>query len=326
MAETNFQEKGAIKVYLGTEINFGTATLAAGTWVEPPVIDFTLPQLAAPVAIGSNRAGLRAVMDTQVKHTPDTKMYEFSLTLEGTVKAVLNATHLLFEDGTSEADLTGSYAFPTTYSDTTASTSQMTVLFAGAGSDATNVDIVCTSCVATSVVFSESLDSEAGNLTAEVTLVTGYKPSEEALTPVGPTKDTGSIKNIRSLTTFTLAAEALVPLSWSITATRPVGRVLYQDTTDYKPYGYTMDGGFEVTGTIQVKRDDSIYDMIAKFSDSSTNALAIAESSGFTIDCPTVIINEPTIDLDSYLKQTIPFTCTGNAASESDTILGITIS
>jgi len=59
-AETNFQPLSDVKVYIGTEITFGTATLTGGTWNEYEVLDYSFPFPSASVEVAPQRAGRKA--------------------------------------------------------------------------------------------------------------------------------------------------------------------------------------------------------------------------------------------------------------------------
>jgi len=329
-AETNYQPTSDVKVYLGTEATFGTATLAAGTWDLLPVTSYSLPEVSAPAEISTQRSGKFTNFSNQATHRPDQKLYTFDLTFKGTTTSVLRACRLMFEDGVSECDFTGDYEFPTSsYKDAESSTTQMTVLFQNAGADATSSDLICKSCVATGMTLAEDIGSEGGELTVSLNMVTAYQPTHGSLTPSSSTEDTATPKNIKSITTAYInggAQEDLVIMGWEVAFSRTIERIHFKDTTNYDPYGLAMTGALEATGNINCKRDDAVHDLLAKFKDGNTVAVSLAEASNFTIDIPKAIINEASVDSGgSYLKQAIPFTALGNEATTSDSIVGITI-
>ncbi len=337
MAATNYQATSDIRVLIGTEATFGTVALStnAGVWKELPVTSFTVPEVSAPIEIAAQRSSEYVQFASQAIHRPDQKIYTFDLTMKGTPTSVLQACQLMFEDGSSEADFTGDYAFPkNTYKDGTASTSQVTVIFENAGSDATLNDLQCVSCVATGMSITEDIGSESGQMVCTVNMMTGYQPSHVNFADVETvsyttgsyTKDTATPKNIRDLTTSTLNTQPLTVMSFEISLSRTIERIHYSETTDYKPFGYAMSGALECTGSITAKRDDEVHDLLANFKDNSANTIAIAESSGMTIDIPKAIINEAASDTGgTFMTQTIPFTALGTDATSSATIFGITI-
>lgn len=334
--ETNYQATGDVKVYIGTEVTFGTATVAGtGDWILLPVTSYSIPEISAPIEVAAQRTGKYANFASQAIHRPDQKLYTFDLTFKGTANSILTACKVMFEDGSSECDFTGDYAFPqNTYKDGTASTTQVTVLFENAGADATANDVQAVSCIATGMSITEDIGSESGQLVCTVNMVTGYQPTHANIGDVTATSgtytnDTATPKNIRDLSTAYInggAQEDLSVMSWEISLSRTIERIHYSETTNYKPFGYAMTGALECTGSINCKRDDSVHDLLAKFKDSANVAINLAEASNFTIDIPKAIINDTSPDSGgSFLTQTIPFTALGTDATSSTSILGITI-
>jgi len=332
MAESNYQSKSDVKIFLGTEANFGTPTVAiTGDWFQLPVIDWDLPQPFSDVEVGSPKAGTRVPLTNQAVHRPDLAVYPGSLTMYGTPTAMLKALQLLFEDGSSPAALAGNYAYPTaSYKHGVASTSQMTILGQGAGPDTTLNDHVCKSCVATSVEMGQDINNEGGNLIVKVNFITFYQPTYEDFGnpeayATNITQDTANPKNIRDLTTITINSEALVPISWNITISRTINRILWSDASTFDPYGYEMDGVFDVSGNIVVKNDDSVHDLLASFKNSTAIALALAEASNFTLSMPTILLNKAALVQEETLKQDIPFLGFGLASSITDNLFSLTI-
>ena len=143
--------------------------------------------------------------------------------------------------------------------------------------------------------------------------------------------DIGTPKNIRSLNAGTtgIDSEELVVQSWDLSCSRTIERIHYGDTTDglYNPLGYAMTGGFEVTGSLTVIRNNDIHDLLAKFYDSNTVDINIAESSNFAIAMNKCLLGESTVDNGgAVLMQTIPFTVVAEDDVSSTTkMLGITI-
>jgi len=338
--ETNYQATSDIRVLIGTEATFGTVALSdgAGVWKELPVTAYTIPEISAPIDVAAQRSGKFVNYASQVKHRPDQKVYTFDLTLKGTPTSVLQACQWLFEDGTSEADFTGDYAFPkNTYKDAIASTTQVTVVFENAGADASLNDIQCKSCIATGLTLNQDITAESGQLACTVNMMTGYQPEHVTFADVenvsytsgSYTKDTATPKNLRDITTAYInggAQEDLVLYSWELSINRSVERIHYSETSTFKPFGLVMTGAMEATGSLTAKRDDAVHDLLAKFKDSNTVAINLAEASGFTIDIPKAVLNEPGVESGgNVLTQTLPFTAFGTDATSSGSIVGITI-
>ena len=325
MAEVNFQPRGDVKVILGSGAKaVGVAHEAGDTWNSLQVVDYNIEHASAPIDVAPQRSGIYGQLENQGHHRPDNQIYEVTLTMRGTPTAVLKSCDALFADGSSPAQLTPSSSTGS-MKDNVSNANQVTLLFENAGSDESNVDVVMAGCFATQMVMREAVDTNGGEMVVETTFISAYQPSETTLTPSSAPVDTGAPKNIFSLSTSTLDSEALVLNGWEITIARPLARVHYQNTTDYKPFGYVQTGPYEVTGTLTAKRDNSIHDLIAHIKgDSAGVALSLAESSGLTLSLPDVMIDNSKPEVGDFLLQSIPFRAFG--ASESDDIISITIS
>lgn len=324
MAETNFQPKNDIQVVMGTgSANLGTAHAVGDTWTKLHVTEYNIEQASASIDVAPHRSGTYGQTENMGHHRPDTQSYEISLTMRGTPTSVLNTTLPLFADGASAATLTAE-SNTGTMKDGAASTSAVTLLFENAGSDASNIDVIVKSCFCTSMTLKEDVGTNGGELVVEATFWTAYRPLEGTLTPSAYTADSDNPKNVFDLTTTTLNSEALVLTSWELSVTRSLDRVHFKNTTDYDPFGYIQTSPYEVSGSLSVKRDDSVYDLLTQTKGDSTGVtLTLSEASGFTISCPDVMIDNSKPEKGEYLMQTIPFKAFG--ASESANILSITI-
>lgn len=322
---TNFKPKGDVQVIIGSgSANLGVAHATSDTWNAVHVTDYNIEQASAPIEVAPPRSGLYGHVESMGHHRPDTQTYEASLTMRGTPTAVLKSCLSLFGDGASAAELTpGSNTG--TMKDNTANTSAVTLLFENAGSDASNIDVIMPGCFCSSMTLSEDIGSNGGELVVNANFWSAYQPTEGTLTPDSKTLDTASPKNIFSLSTQTLDGNALILNGWSLTISRSLSRIRNQNTTDYKPFGYVQSSPYEVSGTLTAKRDDSISALASKIKgDSAGIALSIAESSGFTLSCPDVMIDNSKPEVGEFLMQTIPFK--GFAASETANIVSLTIS
>ena len=321
---TNFQPRGDIKVIMGSGAkNLGTAHVAGDTWDELQVVDYNIEHASAPIDVAPSRSGIYGQVESQGHHRPDTQMYEVTLTMRGTPTAVLKSCLSLFGDGSSSADLT-SASNTGSMKDGASNASQVTLLFENAGSDSTDIDVVMPGCMATQMVLREDVGTNGGEMVVETTFISAYQPSEEALAPTSTTVDEAAPKNIFDISTSTLDGSALILNNFEITIARPLARVHYQNTSDYKPFGYVQTGPYEVTGSITAKRDDSIHALIDHIKgDSAGVALSLAESSGLTISLPDVMIDNSKPEVSDFLLQTIPFRAFG--ADEASNIISITI-
>ena len=334
---TNYFPSQNVSVWYQKESNVGDQPDDAGL-KKLQVTSFTIPESSVPVEFSTQRAGQFTTTATQGHHSEGTKMWTFETTLRGTPDSVLLATEAVFEDASSEAVLNNDYVFPTaTYVNAAGSASTFEIRFEDAGADATHNNVVCQGCVGTGFTLSEDIGSEGGELVCTIQWATAFMPNsgtdaDDAIS--SPAYDTGTPKNIRSLATGSSginggALEELVIQSWELSVSRTIERIHYKDSTSgtFEPFGYAMTGGFEVTGSMTVIRNDDVNDLLAKFYDSNTVDVNIQESSNFAIALDKCLINEPTIDNGgAVLMETIPFTVVGaDDISSTTKMVGITI-
>lgn len=295
---------------------------------------FSIPEASVPVEYSGQRAGTFVTQASQGRHAEGTKLWTFDTTFKGTLKAVRLATEALFEDGGSDgqAQLFNTYAFPVTNYKDGESANTFEFRFENAGPDQSTNNVQVNGCIATGMSLSQDIGSESGELVCTINWATAYYPAYGA-DALGGTSvhDTDTARNIRNLAVAStyIDSEELVVQGWELSCSRTIERIHYQNTTsgDYKPFGYVMTGGFEVTGSITAVRNDDIHDLSAKFRDSNTCNLQIGQASGFSVACPKVFINESTVDNGgAVLMQTIPFTVVANDdMSSASQMLSISI-
>ena len=340
---TNYFPSQNVSVWLEKETKVGRSqddTVDNAGLKKLQVTSFTIPEASVPLEFSSPRSGQFTTTATQGHHSQGTKLWTFDTTLRGTPDSVLYATEAVFEDASSEAALNNDYAFPTAgyQHDSTSSVGTFNIRFIDAGADATKHNIVCRGCVGTGFTLTEDIGSEGGELVCTISWVTAYMPdnasaqADDDITSAG--YDTGTPKNIRSIATGSSginggALEELVIRSWDLSVQRTIERIHYADATDggYEPFGYAMTGGFEVSGSMTVIRNDDVHDLLAKFYDSNTVDINIQESSNFAVALDKCLLGESTIDNGgAVLMQTIPFTVVGaDDISSTTKMLGITI-
>jgi len=333
MAETNFQASQGISLLFGSGSKaLGTAHVEGDQFDALPVISFTVPHDSAALEVASPRSGTLAQLEGQAKHRRDANIWTFDVSFKGTPTAVTYACLWAFGDGSSECLLAATSGIgngtnnSASMTHNTAYTNAATVVFSNAGSDATANDVVARGCIAQSMTLKEDVGSESGQLVCDVTFWTAYPPVEEANTVSADATDTAAPKSIFSLSASTLNAEPLLLNSWELTMSRSLERVGSQDYSSYLPFGYVQTGPWEVNGSLNAKRDDSILDLIAQLQGDSTGInLSIDESSGFNIDLPDTMIEGPSTSDNggAFQMQTIPFRAF--AASTTATIVGVTI-
>lgn len=333
MAETNFQASQGISLLFGSGAKaLGTAHVAADQFDALPVISFTVPHDSAALEVAAPRSGTLAQLEGQAKHRRDTNIWTFDVSFKGTPTAVLKSCLWAFGDGSSAAVLAATSGIGNGTNNSAGMThgtsygNAATVIFSNAGSDATANDVVVRGCLAQSLTLKEDVGSESGQLVCDVTFWTAYPPVEEANTVAADTTDSGSPKSIFDLTTTTLNSQELLLNSWEVTMSRSLERVSSQDYGNYLPFGYVQTGPWEVTGSLNVKRDDSIFSLISQLKGNETGINLSLDGSTFAMDLPDVMVEGPsTADSGgSYQMQTIPFRAF--AASTTATIMSLTIS
>ena len=342
---TNYFPSQDVSVWIEKETKVGRSqddTVDNAGLEKLQVTSFTIPEASVPLEFSSARSGQFTTTASQGHHSQGTKLWTFDTTLRGTPKSVLYATEALFEDGSSEAVLNNDYTFPTSsyQHDSTSSPATFNIRFINAGADATKHNVVCRGCVGTGFTLTEDIGSEGGELVCTISWATAYMPdnvtaqADDDITSAA--YDTGTPKNIRDLATGSTginggALEELVVQSFELSVQRTIERIHYIDNTDgsYEPFGYAMTGGFEITGSLSVIRNDDVHDLIegGEFHNSATVDVNIAESSDFAIALDKCLLGESSIDNGgAVLMQTIPFTVVADDDISSTTkMLGITI-
>ena len=335
---SNYQPSQNIEVFYQKESAVGDQPNDTGL-KKLQTTSFSIPEASVPVEYSAQRAGTFVQTASQGHHAQGTKMWTFDTTLRGTPASVLLATEAVFEQASSEAALNNDYAFPTaTYKNGASSASTFEFRFLNAGADSSESDplehMVLQGCVGTGFTLTEDIGSEGGELVCTINWATGFSPTYSGDAISSNSYDEGTPKNIRSLAAGSTginggALEELVIQSWELSVTRNIERIHYKDTTDgsFAPFGYAMVGGFEVTGSLTAIRNDDVYSLLAKFYDSNTVDINIAESSGFAIALDKCFLNEPSIDNGgAVLMETIPFTVVGaDNIGSTVKMLGITI-
>tara|TARA_R100000808_G_scaffold14297_1_gene33855 strand:+ start:9390 stop:10400 length:1011 start_codon:yes stop_codon:yes gene_type:complete len=298
-------------------------------------VSFTIPEASVPLEFSSPRSGQFITTATQGHHSEGTKLWTFETTLRGTPTSVLLATEAVFEQSSSTAELDNDYIFPTTgYTVATGSGAKtFDIRFVNGGTKAAAETIECAGCVGTGFTLSEDIGSEGGELVCTISWATGFMPVHSATDISSPAYDEGTPKNIRNLALTTAelgSGNDLVVSSWEISCNRTIERVHYADITSgtFAPFGYAMTGGFEISGSLTVIRNETVHDILASFYNSTTLDLKLAEASNFSIDMDKVLLGESTVDNGgAVLMQTIPFTAVADEdiGGSSEQVLGITI-
>ena len=330
-----FQTKNNTSVVIGTEVTMGTATLAAGTTLEMPVTDFSFSEIkkhslsVAPQRVGS---GSLTQSDDMVKWQRHDRMFDVSITFHATAQAIDRLCLALFGDGTTPNALLGSMPAATTYKDGGASIVPVTLHFEDGAHAGSGTDMIFKSCMCTNFTLSGDIASNGGVVMGTATFVTGYLPTEAALTFSGGahtllTAQT-TMFNMHDLTATTItpsgaSAEDLVLYNFELSIARTVTRIGFDTSGNaFKPHGYVV-GGYEVTGSLTAKRDAESLTAIT-VADNVEPTFALDLDTGvFQITAPTAKLDTSSISFDDDgFKQVIPFRCVYTGATSS-TIVSI---
>ena len=313
----------------------GTAHEDAHTFFDFPIISYSLPYHSSTLEVAPNYSGHSGQMDTQMRHRQDLNTWNFDVSFFGTAQAILSNCLWAFGDGASACELTpaigigNGVAGDMQMKHGATSKNHATIIFRNGGTDATAEDLTVRGAVIQSMTIKQDIGANAGQMTCDSTFWTAYAPTEEAnAVATNITVDTSNaVKSIFDLTdaAITLNSQEIVPTSWEITISRSLERVGSQDYSSYLPFAYAQTGAWEVTGSVNVKADDNTYDNVAGMKGNSTCVALTIAGTNLTISCPTIMIDNATLDNGgSFLTHTIPFRAF--AASTTANIISITIS
>lgn len=334
---TTFQTKTNSKVTIGTEVTMGTATAASGgTTIEMPVTDYSFSEVASHTlsAAPFRLNGGQAQSDDMVRAQRHDRMYEISMTFMASDKAINRICLALFGDDDGTNTLIGSMPAATTYSHGVASIVPVTIHFEDSDPSSTaasGVDTHFISCMCTSFSLSGDIGSDGGMVMGTATFVTGYAPVSSALTFSGGTHVLNSAHtsffNMHDLSKTEInsgSAEDLVLYGFNLNIERSVSRVGFDTASNgFRPLGYAV-GGYEVTGSLTVKRDAESKSAIT-FADTAEPVVAIdLDTTVFQIQAPKAILDTASINFDDDgWKTVIPFRCTYDGANTSNTVVSI---
>ena len=321
-----FQTKQNTKVIIGTEATMGTATAADGTTIEMPVTDFSFSDIkkhSLSVAPPRTGKGGMTQSDDMVKWQKHDRMFDISITFHATAQSIDRVCLALFGDGSTPNELLGSMPSITAYSHGTSNTTPVTLWCENASHDGDTVDMYFTSCMCTGLTLSGSISDSGGVVMCTATFQTAYKPTEAALTFSGGTHTLLTAQttmfNMHDLTTTTLDGEDLLLYSFELAISRPVNRIGFDSSNDFRPMGYSV-GQYEVTGSLTCKRDGEVDDAI-----NNEAGMALDLDTGvYQITGTKVFVDEAGISFDDDgWKQTIPLRFTYDSAATSNAVVSI---
>ena len=324
-----FQANVNSKCVIGTEVTVGTATLAAGVTLEMPVTEFSFSEKDKhSLGIAPFRAGLGGgtQSDDMVKWQRHDRMYEVSITFHATAQAINRVCLALFGDGDGSNALLGN--MPSSVQSHikygVANITPVTLWFENAAHTGLDADMYFTSCMCTSFNLTGDVGANGGVVMGTATFVTGFEPTQGALTFTGGTHTLLTAQttmfNMHDMTTAqTLDGEDLVLYSFDLNIARAVNRIGFDQGNAFRPLGYSV-GGYEVTGTLTCKRDDESSAAI----DNPAGMVLDLDTGVFQITAPKVFVDETSINFDDDgWKQVIPFRCTYDSAATTNPVVTI---
>ena len=323
-----FQVKNNTNVFIGTEATMGTAVAAGGLLTELPVTDYSFSEIAAggqtlnaaPFRVG----GGLTQSNNMVKEQRHDRMYEVSVTFMCTDAAVKRVMLNMIEDGASGniSALIGSMPSTLDFKHNTSNAIPVSLVFRDLSHDADN-DIVFRSCMATSMTFSGDIGSNGGIVMCTAVFQTAYAPTANT----DLTYNNGSNVNVSAQQTmFNMhdisassatpsggSAEDLLLFSFELNIARTVTRVGFDSSSSFDPMGYAL-GGYEVTGSLNAKRDGESVSAIAE----ATSFALDIDTGVYQILAPTCLIDSASISFDDDgFKQVIPFRAVYSGATSS---------
>ena len=322
---TKFQIKNNTNVFIGTEATMGTAAIAGAALVELPATDFSFSELAAggqTLSVAPFRVGGGLTQsDDMVRAQRHDRMYEVSVTFMCTDAATKRVFLNLYEDGAVGGNISvllGSMPTTTLFEDGETNIVPVTLVFRDAAHDATS-DMVFEGCMCTSMAFSGDIGGNGGVVMCTAVFQTAYLPTggtDLSYSSITASSAQQTMFNMHDLTATTVtpsggSAEDLLLYSFELNLARSVTRVGFDASADFKPMGYSL-GGYEVTGSLTVKRD---AESITAIPEATAFALDI-DTGIYQILAPICFVDAASISFDDDgFKQVIPFRATYTGAT-----------
>jgi len=335
---SGFQTSQQTNVIIGTESTFGSKVAASGqNRIHMPVTSYSFSEVAnhtlavAPFRQGAGGATQSTEMVKAQRHD---RMYEITLEFMGSPQAIDRICLALFGDGDGTNALLGS--MPASHNISGSTSVPVTLYFDKGSASADNTALSFASCMVTSFTLSGDIGSNGGVIMGSATFVTGFNPEKANISFSGSGEttiaDQISYFNMHDLSATSItpsggSAEDLVLFSFELNIARSVNRVGFDTAANnFKPMGYVI-GGYEVTGSMVVKRDAE-SDAAISFADNAEPLCAISITDGtFAIAAEKALIDQSSINFDEDgFKSVIPFRCTYNAANTSNPVVTISTS
>ena len=175
------------------------------------------------------------------------------------------------------------------------------------------------------LTLSMSPDNNGGLLTASGTFWSGYQP---VIGAEGTSADATSVdwtKGFFDCTTSQVGGDDVVMNSFELTISNPATRVGYEtvNSIDGEPCSYMRGGQISVTGTVAVKLDDNVAQILTEDFLAGTSAnVSIGDGSSIDFDIPTAkYTGHSHTNTDSGVFVEIPFMGTADSSNALVTII-----
>ena len=179
----------------------------------------------------------------------------------------------------------------------------------------TDEDRVMHNAILQDLTFSMDMGTEAGRLMASGNFMSGYKPTVGADSTAVATTATDFEKSLFDCTTRTVGATTTVTTSaFSVTISNPASRVGWQGTSG-EADGYVRGGKVGITGSVSVKYDSSMADLLTGYYISKTVCpITIGDGSDINFSIPNALLTGHNIQMsDEGVMLEIPFIATSGA-------------
>ena len=181
------------------------------------------------------------------------------------------------------------------------------------------------SAILQELTLSMSPDNNGGLMTASGTFFSGYQPviGAESTSPNATSVDWQ--KGFFDCTTSSIGGDDVVMNSFEVTISNPATRVGYETVNSIagEPCAYNRGGQISVTGSVSVKLDDNVAQIVTEDFLVGTSAnISIGDGSAIDFDIPTAKYTGHThTDTESGVFVELPFTATADGSNALITII-----
>ena len=295
--------------------------------VVPPIsdIDFSSGMQRSEVV----RAGRRTLSAEDIIQHDGSGSYtwDFSYVADNEV-AVQNLLNLIYPgDGSASGDLTIPAA-PTvlSYAHGAETGNNRTAVIILSNPE-TDEDRVMYSSILQNLTISLDMGTDAGIAQLSGQFMSGYKPLIESNTVTAVTTNSDWQYGMFDCTTITIGGTAVTCKSFSLTIDNPAQRVGFQGSSG-ECDGYVRAGSFGVTGSMMVKLDSAVFDILTANYQANVETAIVVGDGGTNIhfSIPKANISGFSPDLaDEGAFVELPFTATsGDDASGNLAVITMT--